>query len=156
MDIEELKQLTNRRENLVWINTGLYSGSITADMFEAEGFKVNRFSRFDQSVIQQFLSCEKHANPDQKMPDEQRDKTMFYFVREKYHDIYRITEEQYDIYRITEEQYKTIKSNNIDLDLSFELINPLTGNSEHFNAKTNQWETVPMDEYENVDLLLKK
>ena len=70
MDIEKLKQLTNERENMLWIDTtGV--GMAAADYLEAAGVKVNRFTLLDQSELQQYLKSGKQENPEQQMPDEQ-------------------------------------------------------------------------------------
>ena len=49
MDIEKLKQLTNERENMLWINTtGV--GMAAADYLEAAGVKVNRFNSLEKPM----------------------------------------------------------------------------------------------------------
>ena len=68
MDIEKLNQFVG--ENTLWINTATYMGIAAAEHFEAEGFKVNRFSRFDQSSIQQCLKSKKYVNSQQEKNNE--------------------------------------------------------------------------------------
>ena len=69
MDIDKLKKLTNERENMLWINTtGV--GMAVADYLEAAGVKVNRFTLFDKSELQQYLKSGKRANLEQNLSSE--------------------------------------------------------------------------------------
>jgi len=58
MDLERLKRLIG--ENTLWINTA-GTGIFLADELEAKGIKVNRFTRLDQTTIQEYLNSKPKA-----------------------------------------------------------------------------------------------
>ena len=70
LDIERLKILTNQHETMLWINIGADRGSVTATVLEAQGFKVNRFARCDQSELKQYLDNPKRVSSEPEIPHE--------------------------------------------------------------------------------------
>ena len=70
MDIDKLKKLTNERENMLWINTGVYMGILLAELLEGEGIKIKRFSRHDQSELKQYLNNSQRVSREPETTDE--------------------------------------------------------------------------------------